>query len=128
MPTGMIRSSGAIAPPDVRGAGEMEWSTISGASPESLEVGGPYVEGLRSWDADRGYSRVITTVPGAREPASGAGAGAPGVELIDDWRDLFNFRGSPMPWLLLFALAMLGFAQLGASARVGPARASASVG
>jgi hypothetical protein len=48
--------------------------------------------------------------------------------MLDDWRDLFNFRGSPMPWLLLFGLAMLGFMDVAVRARVGPARASAAVG
>jgi hypothetical protein len=120
--------TGVVSNPSVPGAGEMEWQTVSGVSPESPEVGGPYVEGLRSWDADRGGSRVITTIPGAHDAASGVGAGAPDMHMLDDWRDLFNFRGSPMPWLLLFGLAMLGFMDVAVRARVGPASASAAVG
>lgn len=127
MPAGMVEASAVIAPPDVRGAGEMQWSTVSGMEPTSPLVGGPHVEGLGRFDVDRGRSRIVS-IPGATDPATGSGAGAPGVELLDDWRDLFNFKGSPMPWLLLLALAALGFAQLSVAARVGPAKAAAGIG
>lgn len=126
MPTGMVPMSGAIAPPDNRGAGMLEWSTISGARPEDPGVGGAYVAGLHSLDVDRG--RQIVTLPNAHDPATGAGAGAPGLDQWDDWRDLFNFKGSPMPWLLMLSLIMLGFMDVAVRARVGPASASASVG
>lgn len=127
MATGLTEFSGAMAPPDQRDAGELAWATVSGMQPTSPLVGGPRVPGLGAQDVDAGRSRIVT-IPGAQEPATGAGATAPGVELLDDWRDLFNFRGSPMPWLLLMGLAMLGFMQIAASARVGPVRASAGVG
>jgi hypothetical protein len=127
MATGLTEWGGTAAQPDVRGAGDMEWSTVSGVSPESPMVGGPHVMGLGERDVDRGRS-VIVTVPGSGDSATGAGATTPGMHLLDDWRDLFNLKGSPMPGLLLLALAMLGFMQIAAQARVGPVRASAGVG
>lgn len=134
MAMGMTEWSGAIAPADVRGAGEAEWQTVSGMSPGNPLVGGPRVAGLGAFDVDRGRGSHpmpgMVTMPGegGAQPWTGAMAGVPGVELLDDWKDLFNFRGSPMPWLLLLALAALGVAQLSISGRVGPIRAGGSVG
>ncbi|HUR85654.1 MAG TPA: hypothetical protein VMY78_09935 [Solirubrobacteraceae bacterium] len=130
MALGMTEWSGAVAPADI-GAGESQWATVSGMNPGHPLVGGPHVSGLGAFDVDRSRSH-IQTIPGAEgggaAPWTGAMAGAPGVELLDDWRDLFNFRGSPMPWLLLLALGALGVAQLSVSGRVGPVRAGGSVG
>jgi hypothetical protein len=127
MALGMTEWSGTLTGPDDASAGELSWATTSGVPPTSPMVGGPDVAGLGQFDVDRGFSRVVT-VPGSGDPASGALAGVPGVELMDDWRDLFNFRGSPMPWLLLLALVMLGVMSMAMQGRVGPARVSASVG
>jgi hypothetical protein len=133
MALGLTEWSGAVAPADVAGAGEMEWATVSGMNPGNPLVGGPRVAGLGAFDVDRGRGANIVTLPageggGGGAPWTGAMAGAPGVELLDDWKDLFNFRGSPMPWLLLLSLAALGVAQLSISGRVGPIRAGGSVG
>ncbi|HEU4656849.1 MAG TPA: hypothetical protein VFR97_04970 [Capillimicrobium sp.] len=127
MAVGLVESSGAWATPDVRGGGDSEWAAMTGMSPESPMVGGPRVAGLGPYDVDRNRG-AISTLPGASEPWTGAGVGIPGVETLDDWRDLFNFRGSPMPWLLLFALVALGIAQLSIAGRVGPLKAAASAG
>lgn len=113
-----------MAPPDVVGAGDMEWSSVSGISASHPLVGGPDVSGLGIFDVDRGRSRIVTTPQGQQGPASGGlaatpdGAGA-GVALLDDWRDLLNFKGSPMPWLLLASLIVLGFMELRVQARAG---------
>lgn len=124
----MTEWSGAVAPGD-KGDGEMSWQTVSGMNPGSPMVGGPHVPGLGMFDVDRGRARIVTLPgEGGAAPWTGAMAGVPGVELLDDWRDLFNFKGSPMPWLLLLALAALGVAQLSISGRVGPIRASAGAG
>lgn len=127
MAMGMTEWSGALATPDVAQAGEGEWARMSGISPGHPAVGGPHIDGLGAFDVDRGMARMAT-LPDAIGPTGGAMAGAPGVELLDDWRDLLNFRGSPMPWLLLLALAMLGVMQASIFGRVGPARAGASIG
>ncbi|MFL5901241.1 MAG: hypothetical protein ACJ75S_08600 [Solirubrobacterales bacterium] len=75
--------------------------------------------------------RIVTTPEGQAGPATDgvmAGADLPGVAVLDSWHDLFNFKGSPMPWLLLLALLFLGFMQfrVDARARAGRTRASAS--
>lgn len=126
MPPGMIPAKGAIVAPGST-QGRMDWAAMAGVDAASPMVGGRYVEGLGSRDIDRGRSVIVST-PNAGAAATGAGAGSPGAALLDDWRDLFNFGGSPMPWLLLLTLAMLGFAQVAVSGRVGPARVAAGVG
>lgn len=130
MATGMTEWSGAVAPTDVANQGEHSWATVSGMSPSHPLVGGPHIGGLGSFDVDRGRSQIVTLPDsgGAAAPWTGVMAGAPGVHLLDDWRDLFNFKGSPMPWLLLLALAAVGVAQLSVAGRVGPLRASAAAG
>lgn len=125
MPTGLTPMRGTIAPA-LPGQGASEWQTLSGASPDNPLVGGPYVPGLGAQDPDRGRSRLVS-IPGAGDPAN-ATTGSPHAAVFDDWRDLFNWKGSPMPWLLLFTLAMLGFANLAVKARVGPVRAAAGIG
>lgn len=123
MALGMTEFSGTVASPDVPAAGELSWSTMSG-----IETGHPLVTGQRggpAFDPDAGF-RIASLPPGETVP--GAAAGAPGVELLDDWRDLFNFKGSPMPWLLLLSLAALGFVQFSIAGRAGPAKAGASLG
>jgi hypothetical protein len=127
MALGMTEWSGAIAPADVRGAGEMEWATVSGMAPSHPLVGGPHVPGLGAYDVDRGRGARIQTLP-AGEGGGSTSGGGPDLALLDDWKDLLNFRGSPMPWLLLLALAALGVAQLSISGRVGPIRAGGAVG
>ena len=119
---GPSESGGVMAPADVRGAGEMEWATISGLAPTNPLVGGPGY----GYDVDQGRSRVVTTPDGQAGPATAGLAATPdGVQLQDDWRDLINFKGSPMPWLLILALVMLGFMQFRVSARARAGRAKA---
>jgi hypothetical protein len=128
MAGGMIPARGPIvAAPANSDQGIIDWQLMSGIDAVSPMVGGRFVEGLQPTDVDRGRS-VIVSLPNAGASATGAGAGQSGVHLLDDWRDLFNLSGSPMPWLLLLTLAMLGFAQFAVSARVGPGRAAAGVG
>lgn len=134
MATGLTEFSGGFATPDVPGGGEADWTRLAGLPPTHPMVGGPDVAGLGQYDVDRGRSRTgaITSLPasegGGTATWTGSLAGVPGAEIFDDWRDLFNFRGSPMPWLLMFALAALGLMQLAISGRLGPARASVAVG
>lgn len=109
-------TGGVLATPDLPGAGALSWAEMVGVSPESPMVGGPAVEGLGAFDVDRGGSRIATLSDAG--PTTGPAAG-PGVHLLDDWRDLFNFKGSPMPWLLLASLLVLGLMQVRVSARVG---------
>jgi hypothetical protein len=126
MQAGMVQARGAIVAPG-NDEGRMTWARMAGVDAASPIVGGPYVPGLGSRDIDRGRGRIVS-LPGAGSAASGSGAGSAAAPIWDDWRDLLNFKGSPMPWLLLLTLAMLGFAQFAVQARVGPARAAAGVG
>lgn len=122
MATGLSSGGGVVAPPDVREAGDVEWASVAAVAPSHPYVGGPNVEGLGAFDVDRGRSRFVTTPEGQMGSATGGlmatpdGAGET-VSLMEDWRDLANFRGSPMPWLLLLSLAMLGFMQFRVQAR-----------
>ena len=50
------------------------------------------------------------------------------MAIQDSWRDIYNLKGSPMPWLLLLALMMLGFMQFRLSGRAGRARADLALG
>lgn len=134
MATGQTEGGGVVSVPDVRGIGDAEWASVSGMRPTNPLVGGPRAGGLGPFDVDHGGPRIVTTPEAQQGPAAGGallatpdGAGA-GVAVLDDWRDLFNFRGSPMPWLLLLTLLMIGFMQfrLDARARAGRASASAS--
>lgn len=124
MATGQSSGGGVVAPADVRGAGEFEWAAVSGIQPTHPLVGGPRVDGLSAFDVDRGGARIVTTPQGQMGPATGGLVATPDaagstVAVMDDWRDLLNWRGSPMPWLLLMALLMLGFMQFRVEARAG---------
>lgn len=127
MGLGMTEASGAVATPDGVAAGDLQWSTTSG-----INAGHPVVTGQRggpAFDPDAGFgSRMVTLPPAEAAAANGSVAGGPTAAVLDDWRDLFNFKGSPMPWLLLLSLAALGFVQLSLSGRAGPARAAAAIG
>lgn len=128
MGLGMTEASGALATPDVPHAGDLQWSTVSG-----IDAGHPVVTGNRGgglpFDPDAGFgSRMVSLPPAEAAAASGHTVGGATASVLDDWRDLFNFKGSPMPWLLLLSLAALGFVQLSLSGRAGPARAAAAIG
>jgi hypothetical protein len=126
MAYGFIGDPGGLAAtPDIPGLGPLSWAEMAGMSPEHPMVGGPDIAGLGAFDVDRGRSRIVS-LPDVG-PTAGPVAG-PGVNLIDDWRDLFNFRGSPMPWLLLGSVVVLGLMQLRISARVGKSNIKTAIG
>jgi hypothetical protein len=111
---------GVLAPVDVRGAGGLSWAEVAG-----VNAGHPLVRdgNTLGWDTNR---RVVTTPEGQAGPATGGliatpdGAGEfPGLAAIDDWRDIINFKGSPVPWILLIALGVLTFAHASVQARAG---------
>lgn len=115
---------GVLAQEDVRGAGEYEWGNLIGIQPDHPLVGG---KGVMPYDSDYPYSRIVTTPAGQSGAASGGGLAAtpdgykegPGYKQLDDWRDLFNLKGSPMPYLLLLALGVILFAHASIRARGG---------
>jgi hypothetical protein len=114
-----------MAYPDTPGAGASQWEEMAGVSPLSPLVGGPGFDASGShlpYNIDGARSRVVSNdVPDSRPVAAGG-------MLLDDWRDLLNFRGSPVPWLLVLTLAMVGFAQFRIQARAGKAKGSFALG
>lgn len=124
MAVGLIDNNELMAEPDYPDLGVGEWAKMSGYHSQGLgvaELSGGYGPGM-----DASETR-IATIPGGSGMRGGDTPG-PGVDLLDDWRDAFNFRGSPVPYVLLFALATIGFAQFRLMARVGRASGSVALG
>lgn len=120
------RETGAVmAAADFPYGGDLDRQSLVGISPEHPLMGGqPRVSGgLGQFDVDRATSPapMIATIPGGSRPQD-----TPAV--FDDWRDLFDFKNSPAPYVCLLALAMIGLVQFRVVARGGPAKASASLG
>jgi len=116
-----------MAPADVAGAGDMVWATTAGVPP-----GHPLVQGLQSsqaggpgWDVDAARGLVVTQDIDAPRPGANMGGAA---DVFDDWRDLFDFRNSPAPWVLLAVLAMIGLVAMRVEVRGGPANIRAALG
>jgi len=113
------------SPPDVLGAGRDYWAETSGIPPTHPLVGGS------SWDPmgsgmqpDWGFSRLVTTnADGGAPPPMGTGNAS-----FSDWREVLNFRGSPVPYILLALLAAIGFIHLRLQGGVGPYRAKLGIG
>lgn len=131
-------SGAVIAAADVRGAGNMEWASLVGvpASHPLVASGGGTMPGV---DPDFPNRRIVTLPEGQSGSAATGGLAAvpdgeaqAAISMIDDWRDLFNFSGSPMPWIFLIALGIILFAQASIRARAGAfgreATASAALG
>jgi hypothetical protein len=125
-------NGGVIDAADVRGGGDMEWSSLIGIGPDHALVGGgsamPYMIASEN-------SRIVTTPAGQRGAGSGGGLVATpdanaqaAIKHLDDWRDLFNVKGSPMPWLLLLSLGIVFFAHASVQARAGAFGKKAAVG
>lgn len=110
--------SGVMATTDVRGAGPMEWESLTGIPAVDPLVGGGGTSGL-AVDVD-GNRRVVTTNTG--------GATNLANRQMDDWRDVFNWRDSPVFWVLVMSLMALGLVSLSLSAKAGPVGFSVSGG
>lgn len=114
-------SGGVIAPVDVRGAGNMEWASVVGIPPHHPLISEG--DAMGEFNIAANHSRIVTTPAGQAGPAGGGLIATPdampALNQLDDWRDLFNFKGSPAPWLLLIALGVLVFAHASVQARAG---------
>jgi hypothetical protein len=113
---GQGQGGGLMALPDNPALGMQTWGEMTGVRPDSPLVGG---RGTPSGgiDPDFKYRRVAIA-----EPMHQA------VGQRSHFTELGNFRGSPMPWLLVAALAYLGMVHLHLNGRLGPYRAAAGVG
>jgi hypothetical protein len=116
MPTGVAPSEdgGVINPVDLRGKGPMEWAGMTGIAPDHPLVGGGSEAG---YNINERWSRVITQPYSQAGPAADTIAGPEGKALgMGHWRDVFNFRGSAAPWLLLILVGIVYFSHLNLSA------------
>lgn len=125
---GTSENGGVFAAADVRGGGDMSWAALTGLSPGHPLISAGGLEGVRGYGNTQ---RMVTTPAGQAGAATGGVMATPdgaahGLAQIDSWRDLFNFKGSPTPWIFLIALGILVFAQLSIKARAGAFGRSAS--
>jgi hypothetical protein len=124
MATGTIWQPGGLAAPtDVVNEGVDQWAAMTGVSAKSPLVGGSAYRSDMPYNVDGSRSRVVTTGQGGPAMAPDA----PGVRLLDDWRDALNPQ-SPAFWVLLLILGMLGLMQLRVQARAGKLRLGGGIG
>jgi hypothetical protein len=116
MAIGQGQGGGLFSLPDVPSLGPATWGDMSGVHPDSPLVGG---RGTPSGgiDPDFKYRRVALASPSQQEVGQRAHAS-----------ELLNFSHSPMPWILIAALAYFGLVHLHVNGKVGPYRASGGVG
>jgi len=116
-PTGLSGSEhgGVLDPVDLRGAGPMEWAGMTGIdASHPLVTGG----GELNNNINERWNRVVTQPYGQAGPASDTIATPDGgVTGMNHWRDIFNFHGSSVPWLLALLVAIVFFSHLKLSAR-----------
>src|SRR4051812_33265107 len=125
MAYGLLRS-GVMATPDLASSGSDAWERVAGVPASSSIVGGPGHPddaNRMPYNVDRSRGRIVTTDTTGITPAGGSAA-----SVLDSWRDVFNWQGSPIPWLLLLSLVMLGLMQFRVQTRVGRRKASLAVG
>jgi hypothetical protein len=114
-----------VAPPDVRGAGGDEWAAMTGIAPGNPLVGGAAWGGFAP---DRGLDAAGALIDaGGTAMPGGAPVDRKERAAWDDWRDLFDLE-SPMPYILAFVLAAVGFLHFRVQARAGHARAGVAIG
>jgi hypothetical protein len=119
-------SNWVAAPPDVAGAGQDEWSQMTGIPATHPLVGGPGYGNLGAgMEADAGFARIV------EGPSAAMPGGAPADPALrgrwNDWRELFDPH-SPMLWLLLLAAGSMSLIHLRLEGRVASARAGAGIG
>ena len=103
---GQAQGGGLFSAPDQNTIGPMTWASMGGVDASSPLVGGP---GSMSGSATNDRRVAVGAVDPT--PASGGSAGG--------YKELLNFKGSPLPWILIAAIAYLGLAHLSISGAVG---------
>lgn len=91
----------------------MEWAQMVGISPDHPLVGGGSEMG--PYNMSSRWNRVITQPISQAGPAAdtiSSPEGAPSGGGLGNWRDIFNFRGSATPWLLLFLVVIIYLSHL----------------
>lgn len=107
---GLGQRAGQFADPDNLGAGIATWDQTSGVPSEDPFVTGPEVGG---------YDLAPASGTGLTRIAAGGAKTAPERAGNDNWSDIMNFAQSPLPYLLIISLLLLGVASVSVSARVG---------
>ena len=121
MATGMQTAGAIAAYPDVPTLGMSTWAEMSGMHPDNPLVGGHGSPSQRfDTDATYGTPRRMVSEQIA-EPL-------PNAPQQGHWTELLNFRGNPVAWVALAAIAYLGLVHLHVNAKVGPYRGSVGVG
>lgn len=118
MPTGLSggERGGVIDPVDLQGAGNMEWSQMVGVPANSPLVAGGSEMGPDN--IEQRWSRVITQPTALSGPAADTIATPDGGTTgLGHWTDIFNFKGSAVPYLLLLLVAIVYFSHLKLAAR-----------
>jgi hypothetical protein len=96
----------------------MEWEHMVGIAPDHpLVTGG----GELNHNINERWSRVVTqphsqSGPVADTIATPDGRVGPGTGGLSHWRDVFNLKGSAVPWLLLLLIAIVYLSHLKLSA------------
>ncbi|MFL5910770.1 MAG: hypothetical protein ACJ768_09420 [Gaiellaceae bacterium] len=116
MAMGQGQGGGLFALPDRPELGAATWGDMSGMHPDNPLAGGRSAAGGVGGD-DYRYRKVAIAAPNQ----------AP-IGHRQHFSELLNFSGSPMPWILLAALAYFGIVHLHAGAKVGPFAAAGKVG
>lgn len=102
---------GVFAVPDVPSLGPMTWAEMGGVHPDSPLVGG---RGSPTGGVDPDYKY--------RRVAVGSTAATATATPVGHFSELLNFRGSPMPWILLAAIAYLGLVHVSVAGSAGVGR------
>jgi hypothetical protein len=116
MAIGQGQGGGLMAFPDVPDVGQATWGEMTAMHPDSPLVGGRGAP-TGGIDPDFKYRRVA--VGGATAMPH------PGAESVQGhFTEMLNFRGNPLPWICILAIAYLGLfhLQVGANAGVGLGR------
>lgn len=112
MAIGQGQGGGLFAQPDMPSLGPATWADMGGVHPDSPLVGG---RGAPSGgiDPDFKYRRVAVASVDVT-PASGGSAGS--------FSELLNFKGNPLPWILIAAIAYLGLVHVSIAGSAGVGR------
>lgn len=104
--------SAVMAVPDVRGEGLLEWETITGMPAHDPLVGSGSGGLAGGYDVDSGKSRMVT------QGMSSSTADQQNM----DWSDAFNWRHSPVFWVMVASILAFGLVHVSVHGAAGLGR------